>query len=263
MNLTLLSSSTMISLTAAWLDPARDRPVLAKLPHCAPLLPDVQAAHDSLMKANSKVQLASPELQGLVAECAALDAKHDRKLRGIRSVLDGLALLSDDPNDARAYEALRDEVSGPLGAGAIHASFLEEGTNATGTDKRLTKKSKTLAKATGAGAKTIDKWIKDWRGVAEALVEASTSKRAVSGASEGAAPGELLQARNAWVRAVGDVLKMMDRDDPDRAVRQRLTSPLAVEVAKAEAAIAAKKKKKGKKDKGGGASDGGATPAAT
>src|SRR6185369_11183192 len=96
MSLRDLPTQTMVSLSAAWLDPAHARTAIEALPTARAVLPKLEAAHRLLLKTQpdrSKPR-TPPELAALQTEQAQVDAIHDRSARGVYNVLTGFADLS-------------------------------------------------------------------------------------------------------------------------------------------------------------------------
>src|SRR5690242_17816141 len=105
-----LTTQTMVTLSAAWLDSNHERPLIESLPQAGSLLPSLEKAHNALLKTQSSGAKVSTELVALQNEQKALDVLHVRKARGVFHVLTGFAELADDPAAAAELLALRDRI---------------------------------------------------------------------------------------------------------------------------------------------------------
>ena len=237
-----LTTQSMISVTAAWLDPKRDRPLFNSLPLLAPLLPAIQSAHDALV-ANQKGKPAhDPEAAALQAEAMEVDAEHDRVLRGIHAVLGAFAELGDD-DEAAAYLALRDQLF-PAGLSMITRSYVDEGAEAELVAGRLAKSDHALlAKLPIPGGKLKDAFDR-WVSAAKRLksIEAKRHKVEASAATADTVRGnDVVRARMAWVRAVRAVevnLELESKAEPN--TRVALLGPLELAARKSARRAAGK-----------------------
>ena len=91
-----LTTATMVSVSAAWLDPNRERPILTKHKRTKALVEDLDDAHAGILRFQTKRAKLSADLKALGDRTTVLDATHDRHARGLFNVLDGLADLTDD-----------------------------------------------------------------------------------------------------------------------------------------------------------------------
>jgi hypothetical protein len=150
-------------------------------------------------------------------------------------VAEGLAEMSDDPGFAREMLAARDEILGPKGLTVITSSYVDEATNATLADERLSAESKVLLKDVVIVDRPFAKWVKEWQAVAKELgqVEADRIKLEAEMNTSGQAPASAVRARHAWVRIVGAFLQMLDlHTELDDAVRGDIRRPLDSALAK-------------------------------
>ncbi|WP_437600628.1 hypothetical protein WMF28_03550 [Sorangium sp. So ce590] len=136
----------MVQITAAWLDPERERPRLVSLKRCAPLIDDIEAAHDGILKSHRLQKKANDELTGIQQKQVVFDQIHDRKARGAHAVLTGFADLADDREDAAIYLDLRDQLFAD-GLKFISASYSDEAGEVKLARDQLTPESKAALKA--------------------------------------------------------------------------------------------------------------------
>ncbi|MCG8421973.1 MAG: hypothetical protein MJE77_28965 [Proteobacteria bacterium] len=118
-----LTAETMATISERWLDPERDRDVLAKLSIVAPLLPLIEERHQALIHGQHIVAAMKAEIGTVRTRQQTLDAKHDRKIRGTHYMLTGLAELADDADQAAAFLDLRDRLL-PEGRSATGRSYV-------------------------------------------------------------------------------------------------------------------------------------------
>jgi len=126
-----LSNTAMMEVSTACLDPLRLGRHFAAEPVLAALAPAVEAAHAAIVSLiePSPVTELQRELTDLAAEGTAVDAEHDRLVRGIFRTLEGAAALSDNPEEAINYRALSARLL-PAGLATVQQSWLGESGNA-------------------------------------------------------------------------------------------------------------------------------------
>ncbi|XXT21685.1 hypothetical protein WME94_09000 [Sorangium sp. So ce429] len=200
-----LSPQAMVNISGPWLDPEQDRKVFTSLPLLAPLVPAVQEAHDRIRTTQRLGSSLQQQTKALMEKAIALDATHDRKLRGAYNYLGALAEMTDDPALAAALLDLRDRLV-PAGLKAISRSYGDQAGDAKLLRSRLDEASEKLLKKLktpeGPLAQVVDAWV------AAALelqkVEAQREQLALSAQSntDGATPRDVQNARNAWIRVV-------------------------------------------------------------
>jgi hypothetical protein len=227
----------MINITAAWLDPGRDRARLESLTRVAPLLPDLQSAHDAMQKAHRRDSGASTELIDIQDQQAEVDQLHDRKARGIHGILTGFAELSDDPKDAAVYLELRDQLF-PSGLKFITGSYADEAGEVTFARERLTHDSKLVLKALPTPSGNLMKGVNAWFAAGEELgvLEARRAKleAQIAQSKAGGVQGGQLRARNRWISVVRAVLQMIELQQPEAEVERHIVAPLERALKKAD-----------------------------
>ncbi|WP_437951329.1 hypothetical protein WME98_11130 [Sorangium sp. So ce296] len=200
-----LSPQAMVNISGPWLDPEQDRKVFTSLPLLAPLLPAVDEAHGRILTTQRLGTSLQQQAKALMEKALALDATHDRKLRGAYNYLGALAEMTDDPEFAAALLDLRDRLA-PAGLKAVARSYGDQAGDAKLLPSRLNEASEKLLKKLktpeGPLSQVVDAWV------AAALeiekVEAQREQLALNTPAniDGATPREVLNARNAWIRVV-------------------------------------------------------------
>jgi hypothetical protein len=230
-----LSTPTMVTLTGAWLDAEQLRPAVEALPQAGALLPSLERAHDGLLGTQRTGEKAVGALRILQEKEIALDDRHDRKAKGAFGVLGAFAELADDPADKAAYLALRGRLF-PHGVKVIQWSYVDEAGEAELVEQRLTKEDRALLKALPVPGGTL---LDEHRARVKAALElgALEKERAALTAEAAADPavssGDVVRARNAWIRAVRAFVAVLGLEEIDDAARERILLPLTKAEAKA------------------------------
>lgn len=232
-----LTPRQMVNITAAWIDPERERPRLLSLKRCSVLLDDIEAAHEGVLKTHRKQKKTNDELAEIQEKQVALDQRHDRKARGTHAVLTGFADLADDPEDAALYLEIRDQLFED-GLKFTLASYADEAGEVRLARERLTPESKAALKALPTPGGNLLKAVQAWFAAGDELGKLD-ARRARLEAEAKQAPvehprGGQLQARNRWIRVVRSVLQMLELEQVDAETERHLLAPLQRELAKAE-----------------------------
>ncbi|WP_437486484.1 hypothetical protein WME75_03715 [Sorangium sp. So ce1014] len=231
-----LSPRQMVQITAAWLDPERERPRLVSLKRCAPLIDDIEAAHDGILKSHRRQKKANDELTGIQQKQVTFDQIHDRKARGAHAVLTGFADLADDPEDAAIYLDLRDQLFAD-GLKFISASYSDEAGEVKLARDRLTPESKAALKALPTPGGHLLKAVQAWFAAGDELGKLDAQRIHLEAQDQPGATesrGGQLRARNRWIKVVRTVLQMLELEEADTETTRRLLAPLQREAGKAE-----------------------------
>jgi hypothetical protein len=217
MNLKDLSVPAMLKLSGAWIDPEQKRWQLERSSVGRALLPEIDAAHAGLLKAEGAAD-REDELFELQEQEAAVDLVHDRKLRGAYYVLTGFAEVTDDANEKAALLAARDQLS-PLGLAEAQRTYRDEAAEIPHVEKRLTPESKLLLQRIPAPGGVL--WASvESRFAAARTLAALEARRAELSGSDAAA--SVLHARNAWVQVVRALDASLAIDAAGQEVRREL-----------------------------------------
>lgn len=217
-----LSTEGMISLSGAWIDPARDRGKLEKLPLIRLLLPLIDSVHGELLTLRQPADGGESELRRKLEES---DRRHDRKVRGVYGLLTALAELAESVEESEELLALRDRVV-PLGLRTVQLAYRDEAGNAEAVRASLTPKDRqVLRKLKTQGARTledeVDAYLQAGSQLARLEAERAESER------RPIAPADILRARNNWIKAIRAVQANLDLDTTaDATLRAQLLGPL-------------------------------------
>ena len=200
MSLKNLSTEAMVSVTAAWVEAGPERNLLQGCPKLAPLLPDVEAAHQNLLATQAGPEQQNAALAELQKQEADADALHDRKLRGIFNLLTGLADLADEPSEAQKHLALRDRLF-PEGLAGVRGSYLAEAGSVELAGERLTDADRDLARALPVLQGSLQQQIERWIEAGKNLGALERKRSTVSGVP-GPTRADAARARNAWINVM-------------------------------------------------------------
>ena len=222
LNLKDLHPRAMLQVTQAWTDADGKRPLLERSPVGRALLPEVDAAHDALVRAVD-VSGREDELTEIQEEQARVDLVHDRKLRGAFYALTGFAELTDDPGERAALVAARDQLS-PRGLAEAQRTYREEAEEITRLDARLTDDARVLLKRIPAPGGTLWASVEARVRAAQRLAELEDRRAELAGADPATS---LVHARNAWVQVMRALDAALAVDPAGPSTRQQLISDLA------------------------------------
>jgi hypothetical protein len=231
MSLRDLSTPTMVTIIAAWLDPERERKDIEALKKAAFLLPTLEEAKAELLATQASTNTATPvEITAVQKEQAEIDGTHDRKSRGIHGALTAFAELVDDPDKAAKYLALRDKMF-PQGLAVVKWSYTDEAGEAELVESRLTPQDHALLKQLPyPGGKLNDaheariaagRKLGDLERKKQTLIQAHESKEGKVGLAD------VAKARNGWIRTVRAFVGMIDLEkNLSSAIRHKILGPL-------------------------------------
>ena len=233
-----LTAETMTAISGAWLDPARERPLLMRLPRVAPLVVNVEAAHQGIVRYQEPRPKVSPEVAALTQRTMELDARHDRLARGLYDVLDGLSTLAENADDAQGWQDLQRELF-PQGKRIVFRSYVDQAGEAERVDERLSEASRRRLEKFTLGGVPLMHYVREWQAAAKELGE--VEQRRLVLAKEPPERPTLREVRNAWIAAVKAVVAMLEWEtELSEAERGRILEPLETALARAEAKKRAK-----------------------
>jgi hypothetical protein len=156
-------------------------------------------------------------------------------MRGAIKLLEALAELADNPDDARRYLELRDVLC-PEGLKGTIKSYVDEAGAAKLLHGRLDESmKKQLGKIAIPGGKLLDA-VNDWTDSAEQLGALENEKSALmklADAPEGRRPQDVIDARNRWIRVVSALETALAISGADEETVARILAPLQDAEAKA------------------------------
>jgi len=221
-----LTTQTMVTVSAAWLDSKEERPLIASLPQAGPLLTSIEKVHNGLLQTQASGATIVSEISAVQSAQEELDTLHDRKTRGVFNVLTGFADLADDPVKAKALLALRDRIY-TNGLKVVQWSYVDEAGEAALVDERIGAADKDAL----ANLPTPDGSLKDHHeariDAGKKIGELEKKKIALAATSPaGASASEVVRARNAWIRTVTAFVAMLGLDDLTEEKENKILGPL-------------------------------------
>ncbi|MEO1269363.1 MAG: hypothetical protein AAFX99_14830 [Myxococcota bacterium] len=208
-----LDTEVMVEITAAWLDPGGNRPVLERCPQTAGVLANIEAAHARLCTIQSAESDLKKQLGTLINRMARLDHQHDRKYRGSFLLLTAFAELTDRPEEIETLLGLRDLLF-PAGLMGVNKSYQAEAGAAEVLEERLTEQTRASLKAlTFLESNLLDQVlvvIDSARALGETLEERRQTEKALAEDHQQISPGDVMRARNTWVRTIRQVETLLD-----------------------------------------------------
>jgi len=228
-----LSNEAMTVISRDLLDPAKERPILARLSRVAPLLVDLESAHRDLLTHQTPPPKVAPEMAALNEKVTLLDARHDRLARGLYDLFDGLAALTDDADESDAWRVVQQELF-PQGKSIINRSYIDQAGEAVRVATRLSDSSRTLLERFSVGGTPLIEYVRRWQMAGTELGEAEKQRILLS--KESPETRSVREVRNAWIGAMKAILAMLDREkDLGEVERRRVLEPLETALAKAAA----------------------------
>jgi hypothetical protein len=225
----------MVTITGSWVDPATDRSFLKTLLQAGALLPSLDKAHLGLLQSQVAADQVAAALSDVQVAEAKVDVRHDRKSRGSFNVLTGFADLTDDPEKAAAYLALRDQIF-PKGLEVVRWSYTDEAGEVELVDTRLSKDDKTLlGKLPTPDGTLLD--AHQARLMAGRELGELERKRAELETKAPGAPtaADAVRARNLWIRTVNAFVATLELEDAlSDEDRERILGPMRRAEQKAE-----------------------------
>jgi hypothetical protein len=233
-----VSAEVMVTLSAAWLDPERQRPLLQSIPLVAALLPRLDEAHRGLLETQLRQSSAPLEAaRGAIQDKqVSTDGLHDRKMRGSFGLLTALADLTDDPAKARRYEELRDNLC-PIGLKGTTASYVAQAGAARMLPSRLTAEDQALVDSIPLPEGRLRDAVDTWTNAALELEKLEAQKVELDKQLKDAPtvrPIDVRQARYRWIRAARALEVNLDLAEVDDATSQTLLASLHAAARKAE-----------------------------
>jgi len=234
MNLKRLYSDEMLYISAEWLDTqSAAHNAIRASPELAVALPRMTSAHEELAQ-NAQPLRDNPRLEAITKEEAALDGRHDDIIRGVFSILTGIAALLG-PEQGPAIIELRDNLI-PEGLSSTQKTYRAEAGHALQLESRLTleirQQTSKLRIDPQHPSHSLMHFLDEWIDIGKRLGALEDEKARL--ASPDRSPSTLVTARNKWIRMVNLFVAMAEAAEIDAATMQILISPLHAAESKAQ-----------------------------
>jgi len=239
-----LSTETMIGLSAAWLDPKQERPLLEAHALTAGLLPLIEEAHRNAVASLKPAQTLDAELDDLQEQSGSVDKTHDRKARGIWYYYTAVAELSDNPDTVTRALDERDRLL-PGGLSTTTMSYSDESGNAHAVKETLDPTfRKSLRSWKTIEGRTVEDEVDRWVGAGIELgrIEARRATLSQTGDEPTQSPPVPTQgrARNAWINITNGLVANVPLTGMNTAASARVLGPMFAAEAKADRRAARK-----------------------
>jgi hypothetical protein len=237
-----LATETMVSLSSAWVDAKRERPLLEAHPLTAGLLPAIEGAHKGVVEALKPAvpQPVDTELTKLQAQALATDQQHDHKVRGVWYFHTAMSELTEEPNVAAWWLDLRDRLL-PNGLATTSMAYAAEAGNAEAVKQRLDPQTRAaLKKWKTLEGRTLDDEVAAWLKSGIALGPLDARRLALIAKRDGELAtttpvGGANRARNVWINTANALVTNVALVDAlTDAERSRILGPMEAAEAKAD-----------------------------
>ena len=201
-----MTSQEMLATTRTWVN--TDHPAhkaLMARPLTAAMMPEVAGAHEGLEQA------VHPNLSSVLTELARQslikDDLHDNLIRCLDARL--LSEILRAPSNAAAAPFIRlRTLFMPEGVSLVQKSYAHEVTHAREVAEKLTAEQRAFLQTIPMVEGTLDDVVTDYLATAEQLGELERQRREMDDARPDR--GNVLHARNQWIRAVALVMTAAD-----------------------------------------------------
>ena len=206
-----LSVPAMVSISNAWVAPSKERPVFESYPLLTSILPSVDKVHTGLITIQVKSSSVAETLRELTEEALSLDLRHDRKLRGVFTMLSALAEIADDEAERAKLLSLRDRLI-PDGLSGTQATYIDEAGEVSLAEGRLTDASKAYLRSIPIPGGSLADVVADWFAAGRSLgdVERRRAQLSAEKKKEAVSLSDVSKARGAWVRVANTVLQLIE-----------------------------------------------------
>jgi hypothetical protein len=219
----------MVATLTSWVDSTGNRPLFARTPELAPLLPQLDALYAQLGHIRAAESRLSPELKRLSRQIRQLDEVHHRKLRGLYNMLTDLIMLTDEGHLAAQLYDTRETLF-PEGALGHDNRDLSQTGYAMLAEMKITPEMERLLTSTTYHGRTLFEDYKDWVSAGKALQYLNNDERArreEDSARPTATQADTRNARIRWNRLVKTIVYLLDvAPSLDEETKVRILHPL-------------------------------------
>ncbi len=220
-----LTTGEMITISEPWVTKGTAQyKALAAIAELVPVLKKVEEAHKALLA--TQPPQPSARVATITLQLAESDTRHDQLTRAIDAVMTGFTLTAQDADHAAQLVSLHDKLL-PDGLALIQKSYREEAGAGRLLQKRLDDADRAaLKKLVLPGSRSVLGLVEDWIDSALTLGKLEDARAAEQGVPAGMTSGDLIRARNAWIRAVNALRSMAELHEVDDATTQLVFNAL-------------------------------------
>lgn len=218
-----LTTQTMVTVSARWLDPNQERPILQRYPLSRALLTHLSTAHARLIEFQRRSTTNEETLQKLSERLAVLDDRHDRILRGAHGMLTSLAALADTDERAAYYLDLRDKLF-PDGLRGVSRSYVDQAGEVMLLEGRLDDQSAFALRSILTPNGSLYGHVQTLIDIGREMGRLEAERTKLGRGSEQTTRADVARARNEWIRVVTALrasvaLDSVSAEDLDRIFR--------------------------------------------
>jgi hypothetical protein len=225
----------MLTITDEWVkEGSQERELLESRPETAVLVPHLVNRHQTLLETQPA---GEAELDRLSDQAADLDSRHDDLYRGIFDTLSGAATLSHDEDMSDRLINARDTLM-PDGLSAVLFGYRDEAGATMVMESQLTSELRALLRTISfPGDLTLEDAVVELIRVGRQLGQIEDRRAELENHSEEISAGDVLVARNDWIRLIRAVVSALELSQVDPRKTDVLLAPLneAVKVAERRA----------------------------
>lgn len=196
-----LTTQTMLTISARWLDPSQERPILQRYPLSRALLIHLSTAHDRLIEFQRRSTTTQEALLRLTERLATLDARHDRLLRGTHGMLTSLAELADTDERAAHYLDLRDKVF-PDGLRGVSRSYVDQAGEVMLLQGRLDERTVLALRSILTPNGSLFGHVQSLIDIGREMGQLEAERTSLGKTGEAMTRADVARARNEWIRVV-------------------------------------------------------------
>jgi len=196
-----LTTQSMVAVGARWLDPGQERPILQRYALTRALLHHLETTHARLIEFQRRSTDTEEAVQHLTERLAALDAQHDRLLRGVFGMLTSLAELADGEERATHFLDLRDTLF-PDGLRGVSRSYWDQSGEAVLLRGRLNERIVQSLRSILTPNGSLFGHVQTLLDVARVMGELEAQRISLAKTSTDTTRADVARARNEWIRVV-------------------------------------------------------------
>lgn len=233
MDLRLLSSETMLTLSQDWLADQSLWTTLSSHPLGAAMRWEVESAHELLAQQQGLPTRLSAEIAELTEALWRCDEQHDSLARTLHQLFDALVRTAKEPADAAWFHDTQ-RVLFPHGLSVINYSYADEAGAAKAVKRAVTKEMharlSTVPFNEHTLAELLDAWLQTGAAMEELVDKRELLQASIRAPADDAVQNDRIAARRRWIRTVRTLLSMLELLELPSATRALITAPLDLSI---------------------------------
>lgn len=229
MDLRLLASETMLTLSQDWLADQSLWSTLSAHPLGAAMRWEVESAHELLAQQQGLPTRLSAEIAELTEALWRCDERHDSLARTLHQLFDALVRTAKEPADAAWFHDTQ-RVLFPHGLSVINYSYADEAGAAKAVQRAVTEEMRARLSAVPFNeytlAELLDAWLATGNTLDELVEKRDRLQASIRAPADVGSDGDRTIARRRWIRTVRTLLSMLELLEVPSATRASITAPL-------------------------------------